>query len=225
MTDIGKNLKNVLNQINAAEKSSNRETGFVRLVAVSKVQPIEVIEEAIKAGHRVFGENWVQEAREKYTPLKEKYPDIELHLIGALQTNKALDAVKLFDVIQTLDRPGLALEIAKAILKTGKTPRLYVEVNIGSEEQKAGVSPEELPDFLKECKEKHNLKISGLMCIPPANEDPLIYFNKMKLLAMAHDLPHLSMGMSSDFQSAIACGATEVRVGTAIFGERSKTKE
>lgn len=220
MTNIGKNLQTVLHQITEAEKAANREPGSVRLVAVSKVQPAEAIEEAIKSGQKIFGENWVQEARDKYVPLKEKYPDIELHLIGALQTNKALDAVKLFDVIQTLDRPGLAVEIAKAIKKTGKTPRLYVEVNIGNEKQKAGISPEDLAAFLKECKEKHGLEISGLMCIPPANEDPLIYFNKMKFLTTTHHLPHLSMGMSADFQSAIACGATEVRVGTAIFGTR-----
>jgi hypothetical protein len=210
MTHIADNLARIRAQIQNA-----------KLIAVSKTHGIDAVREALLAGQRIFGENRVQEAQEKFPPLRAAYPDIELHLIGPLQTNKAQDAVELFDVIQTLDRPRLAEALAAAIRKTGHTPRLSIEVNIGHEEQKAGVAPEHVSDFLVYCRNRCGLKISGLMCIPPHGQDPRPYFAAMRELSKRYALPHLSMGMSGDFREAVACGATEVRVGTAIFGERS----
>ena len=205
----------------AAHLETLRPTlGPARLIAVSKTHPAEAVREAVLAGQRVFGENRVQEAQSKFPPLKEAYPDLELHLIGPLQTNKARDAVALFDVIQTLDRPALADALAKAIRQTGKTPRLYVEINIGNEPQKAGIAPEELGAFLAYCRETCALEIEGLMCIPPHGQAPRPFFAQMKALAETFRLPHLSMGMSADYREAVACGATEVRIGTAIFGTR-----
>jgi PLP dependent protein len=190
------------------------------LIAVSKTHSIGAIREALAAGQRVFGENRVQEAQEKFPLVREEYPDIELHLIGALQTNKAQDAVELFDVIQTLDRPALADALAKAMLKTGRHPRLYIEVNIGCEPQKSGIAPDQIDSFLAYCRDVCKLSIAGLMCIPPMERDPRPYFRAMRSLTDRMALPHLSMGMSADFEAAIECGATEVRVGTAIFGAR-----
>ena len=192
------------------------------LIAVSKTRSVEEIREALNAGQRVFGENKVQEAQAKFPALRKAYPDIELHLIGALQTNKALAAVELFDVIQTLDRPALAEALTKAIRKTGRSPRLYVEVNIGNEPQKAGLAPEKLGEFIAFCHKDCGLSITGLMCIPPHDQAPAPFFQQMRKLANTCALPHLSMGMSGDFETAALCGATEVRVGTAIFGERSR---
>ena len=202
-----------LAQIKARAKSA-------QLIAVSKRHSVEEIREALTAGQRVFGENRVQEAQTKFPDLRATFPDIELHLIGALQTNKAQAAIDLCDVIQTLDRPALATALAKAIRKTGRTPRLYVEVNIGREPQKAGILPEELDAFLVFCRQECGLSITGLMCIPPHDQDPAPFFRQMRTLADTFALPHLSMGMSGDFEKAIECGATEIRVGTAIFGER-----
>jgi len=190
------------------------------LIAVTKTQPIEAIHEALAAGQRVFGENRVQEAQSKFPALRKLYGDIELHLIGALQTNKARDAVELFDVIETLDRPALAKALAKAIKKTGRTPRLYIEINIGKEPQKAGISPEKIKDFLHFCQNDCGLSISGLMCIPPQGQDPRFYFEQMRSLANHLKLGHVSMGMSEDYEIALQCGATEIRLGTAIFGRR-----
>lgn len=195
--------------------------GKTTLIAVSKFQPVEAVHDAVDAGQRLFGENRVQEAQRKFSALRAEHPDIELHLIGALQTNKAAEAVSLFDVIQTLDRPALAEALAKAIRKTGKTPRFYIEVNIGREPQKAGIEPEHTGAFLKLCHETYGLSVSGLMCIPPEGLDPQPYFKSLRDLGKRLELPHLSMGMSSDFEKAIACGATEVRLGTAIFGNRA----
>ncbi len=191
------------------------------LIAVSKTRNVEEIREALEAGQRVFGENRVQEAQAKFPALRTAYPDIELHLIGALQTNKAQAAVELFDVIQTLDRRPLADAVAKAIRKTGRAPSLYIEINIANEPQKAGILPEELEAFITYCREKCGLSITGLMCIPPHDLDPAPFFRLMRVMADTFALPHLSMGMSGDFETAIECGATEVRVGTAIFGERA----
>jgi pyridoxal phosphate enzyme (YggS family) len=190
------------------------------LVAVSKNHSRETVIEALAAGQMVFGENRVQEAQKKFSGLCEQYPGIELHLIGPLQTNKAEDAVRLFDVIETLDRPKLAEALAAAIKKTGRTPRLYIEVNIGDEAQKAGISPAQLSDFLGYCRDQCGLTVSGLMCIPPQGQDARPHFKAMRKLADQFTLPHLSMGMSADFEAAIECGTTEVRVGTAIFGVR-----
>ena len=193
------------------------------LIAVSKGHTEKDVREALAAGQRVFGENRVQEAQEKFLSLRHDYPDIELHMIGPLQSNKTEAAVQLFDVIQTLDRLSLAEALAKAIRKTGKHPRLYIEINIGNEKQKAGIAPDQLDDFFATCK-KLKLEISGLMCIPPQHEDPRPYFMKMRDLQKRLGLKHLSMGMSSDFETALACGATEVRVGTVIFGKREVIK-
>jgi len=196
------------------------KTPNATLIAVSKTRSIEEIRQALKAGQRVFGENRVQEAQAKFPDLRKDHPDIELHLIGALQTNKAQTAVELFDVIQTVDRPDLAKALAKAIQRTGRTPRLYVEVNIGREPQKAGILPEQLEAFLTYCRTDCGLSLTGLMCIPPHDQDPAPYFQQMRKLADEFSLPQLSMGMSGDYETAIQYGATEIRVGTAIFGER-----
>lgn len=195
------------------------------LIAVSKTRSLDEIREALNAGQRLFGENRVQEAQTKFPALRAAYPDLELHLIGPLQTNKAQAAVELFDVIQTLDRPSLAEALAKAIRKTKRTPRLYIEVNIGAEAQKSGILPDQLENFLAHCRDACGLSVSGLMCIPPHGEDPRPYFNAMRELAKKEKLPHLSMGMSEDFEMAVECGATEIRVGTAIFGKRLANNE
>jgi PLP dependent protein len=209
MTSVAENLAAVRERL-----------GEATLIAVSKTQEIKVIREALAGGQRVFGENRVQEARLKFPALRLEYPDIELHLVGALQTNKARDAVELFDVIQTLDRPELAEALARAISKTGQSPRLYIEINVGLEPQKAGIAPDKAEAFLFFCRDVCKLSITGLMCIPPEGRDPRPYFCSMRETAAQLSLPHLSMGMSADFEIAIACGATEVRVGTALFGER-----
>jgi hypothetical protein len=194
----------------------------VRLVAVSKFHPVEAVAEALAAEQFCFGENRVQEAASKFPALREAYPQIELNLIGPLQTNKVDQAVALFDVIQTLDRPRLAEALARAFKKTARRPRLYIEVNLGAEPQKAGIAPEELKSFLKESRDVWGLKIEGLMAIPPFGQDPVPYFRQLVALADRFGLQGRSIGMSDDFESAIACGATEVRVGTALFGVRGK---
>jgi pyridoxal phosphate enzyme (YggS family) len=196
-----------------------QQLGTTKLIAVSKMQDSDAVREALQAGQMIFGENRVQEAQKKFPELRQTYPHIELHLIGPLQTNKAQDAVETFDVIQTLDRPALADALIKATAKTGRKPRLYIEVNIGREAQKTGIAPEGLEFFLRQCRTK-GLEISGLMCIPPLSQDPRPYFTRLKALADLHGLQHLSMGMSADYKIAIECGATEVRIGTAIFGSR-----
>lgn len=217
---ISANLAGLREKINLSAISSHRAPASVKLIAVSKRHPSEVIEAAIDAGQTCFGENRVQEAETKFKELRQKHPELELHLIGQLQTNKAETAVNLFNVIQTLDRPNLAEAIAKAIRKTGKTPKLYIEVNIGNEPQKSGIAPESLEEFLSQCLSSYGLAISGLMCIPPQSEAPTPHFQRLKLLADRFGLTNISMGMSDDFESAIDSGATEVRIGTAIFGER-----
>ena len=195
----------------------------VTLIAVSKSHDVEAVRQALAAGQRVFGENRVQEAQKKFVDLHSDYPDIELHLIGPLQSNKAREAVVLFDVIETVDRPSLADALSAALRKTQRRPRLYIEVNIGREPQKSGILPDQLDDFYAYCQEKRDLPIEGLMCIPPHNKDPFPYFQSMRKAQQRLKLDHLSMGMSSDFVAAIACGATEVRIGTAIFGRRELT--
>jgi len=216
MTDIEKNLREIRQRI---EKAA--EERAIDLIAVSKFKTIDDVRDALRAGQRVFGENRVQEARKKFVELRNEYPDLTLHLIGPLQTNKADEAVQVFDVIQTIDRPSLAEAVAKAIQKTGKTPRLYIEVNIGDEPQKAGVVEKELDSFIDFARSVCGLVISGLMCIPPQSENPEPYFHRMKTLADHYKMTHLSMGMSGDFEMALRCGATEVRVGTGIFGVRN----
>src|SRR5215510_13354789 len=217
---IDNRLATVRQDIARACRDAGRPTGSVALVAVSKTFGADVIEPAIAAGQRVFGENRVQEAKAKWPALRERHPDIELHLIGPLQSNKAREAVALFDAIHSLDRPSLAEALAKEIARQGRTPLLFVEVNTGGEPQKAGVLPERADDFLNTCRERYGLIISGLMCIPPADEPPAPHFALTAKIAGRNGLKLLSMGMSADFATAIAFGATHVRIGTAIFGTR-----
>ncbi len=191
-----------------------------KLIAVSKTVPAAVIEEAIEAGQHVFGENRVQEAYGKWPALRELHSDIELHLIGPLQSNKVREAIALFDVIETLDRPKLARALAEEMERQGTRPRLFVQVNTGEEEQKAGIAPDETAAFVALCRDTFNLEIDGLMCIPPYDEEPAMHFALLAKLAEELGLAELSMGMSGDFAKAVAFGATYVRVGTAIFGER-----
>jgi PLP dependent protein len=214
-------LTKVRDQIARACADARRDPASVTLVAISKTFGANAIEPVIAAGQRVFGENRVQEAKAKWPPLKERHGGIELHLVGALQSNKAKDAVALFDTIHSLDRPSLAEALAKEISKQGRRPTLFVEVNTGGEAQKSGVLPEETDAFVKACRERYGLQVAGLMCLPPADEPPAPHFALTAKIARRNNLPLLSMGMSADFPIAIAFGATHVRVGTAIFGERS----
>ena len=214
-------LTKVRDQIARACADARRDPASVTLVAISKTFGAKAIEPVIAAGQRVFGENRVQEAKAKWPPLKERHGGIELHLVGALQSNKAKDAVALFDAIHSLDRPSLAEALAKEISKQGRRPTLFVEVNTGGEVQKSGVLPEETDAFVKACRERYGLQVAGLMCLPPADEPPAPHFALTAKIARRNNLPLLSMGMSADFPIAIAFGATHVRVGTAIFGERS----
>jgi pyridoxal phosphate enzyme (YggS family) len=189
-------------------------------MAVSKTFPPEAIEPVLAAGQRVFGENYVQEAKGKWPALRERYPGVELHLIGPLQSNKAKDAVALFDAIHSLDRASLAEALAKEIQKQGRRPRLLVQVNTGEEPQKSGVLPREADAFLEACRDRWGLAVEGLMAIPPAEDPPSPHFALLAAIAKRHGMPLLSMGMSADFEAAIQLGATHVRVGSAIFGER-----
>jgi PLP dependent protein len=214
-------LQSVRAAIARAARDFGRDPASVTLVAVSKTFPAEAIEPVLAAGQRVFGENYVQEATAKWAALRERYPDVELHLIGPLQSNKARDAVRFFDVIHTLDRDSLAKELAKEIAKAGRAPRLLVQVNTGEEPQKGGVVPAEADAFIAACRERWCLAVEGLMCIPPADEPPSPHFALLNKIAARNGLKTLSMGMSADFEAAIQLGATHVRVGSAIFGERA----
>ena len=204
-----------------AARGAGRDASWVTLVAVSKTFGADAVQAALDAGQRVFGENRVQEAAAKFPALKASHPDLELHLIGPLQTNKAREAVALFDVIESVDREKLARELAKEMARAGRRPRLYVQVNIGEEPQKAGVAPGELDALLEACRGL-GLAIEGLMCIPPADQPPAPFFASLRELAARHALPVASMGMSGDYAEAIAQGATHVRVGSAIFGVRPR---
>ena len=219
-TDTARRLAEVSAKIRQAEAEAERPAGSVTLVAVSKTFDAEAIRPVIEAGQRVFGENRVQEATAKWPDLKAGRADIELHLIGPLQSNKAREAVALFDVIETVDRDKIAAELAKEIARQGKALRLYVQVNIGSEPQKAGIAPKEAVAFVARCRDEHGLAIEGLMCIPPLDENPGPYFALLEKLAREAGVEKLSMGMSADYETAVAFGATSVRVGSAIFGHR-----
>jgi len=214
-------LTTVEEEIARACKEARRDRASVTLIAVSKTFDAAAISPVIDAGQRVFGENRVQEAKAKWPGLMSDHPGLALHLIGPLQSNKAKEAVALFDAIHSVDRPSLCEALAKEIARQGQRPTLFVEVNTGGEPQKAGVLPEATDEFLKACRERHGLAISGLMCIPPANEPPAPHFALTAKIAARNGLGLLSMGMSADFATAIAFGATHVRVGTAIFGGRS----
>ncbi|WP_136646355.1 YggS family pyridoxal phosphate-dependent enzyme [Tabrizicola sp. YIM 78059] len=213
-------LADIMARIRAAERAAGRAEGSVTLIAVSKVQPPDRVEAVLEQGHRVFGENYVQEAAAKWPAWTARFGPIELHMIGPLQTNKAKLAVDLFDAIHTLDRPSLAQKLANLQQARGALPRLFVQVNTGAEPQKAGVLPADLSGFLKDCRAM-DLSPIGLMCIPPEGEDPVPHFAMLARMAADHGLSALSMGMSGDFETAIAQGATHVRVGSAIFGARS----
>jgi len=207
-------------RIDKARGAAIRPAPFTTLVAVSKGHGAERVRAVLEAGHRVFGESRVQEANAKWPPLKRAHPDVELHLIGPLQTNKVREAVQLFDVIQTLDRPKLATALTAERARTGRSPTLFIQVNTGEESQKAGVAPQDAPGFIAWCRDELELPVRGLMCIPPVDEPPAPHFALLQKLAREHGLALLSMGMSGDFETAIKFGATHVRIGTAIFGER-----
>lgn len=213
-------LADITERLREAERAAGRADGSVTLIAVSKVQPAERVEAVLDQGHRVFGENYVQEAAGKWPAWRDRFGPVELHMIGPLQTNKAKVAVELFDAIHTLDRPSLASKLASLQQARGSLPQLFVQVNTGEEPQKAGVLPADLAGFLKDCRVME-LSPVGLMCIPPEDQDSAPHFAMLARLAADHGLSGLSMGMSGDFESAVAHGATHVRVGSAIFGARA----
>ena len=213
-------LADITERLRAAERAAGRAEGSVKMIAVSKVQPAERVEAVLQQGHRVFGENYVQEAAGKWPTWRDRFGPLELHMIGPLQTNKAKVAVDLFEAIHTLDRPSLAQKLASLQQARGSLPQLFVQVNTGEEPQKAGVLPGELAGFLKDCRAM-DLAPVGLMCIPPEDQDSSPHFAMLARMAADHGLAGLSMGMSGDFESAVAQGATHVRVGSAIFGART----
>jgi pyridoxal phosphate enzyme (YggS family) len=217
---VAANLAKVRERMAAAARSGGRNPADVALVAISKMQAVEKIELVLAAGQRVFGENRVQEAAAKWPELKRLWPDCELHLVGPLQTNKARDAVALFDVIEGLDRPKLAQALKVEMARSGRRPACYVQVNTGEEPQKAGIAPTAADDFIRHCRTELGLPVAGLMCIPPADEEPSLHFALLGEIARRNGIAVLSMGMSADYEVAIAFGATHVRVGSAIFGER-----
>ncbi|WP_395710240.1 YggS family pyridoxal phosphate-dependent enzyme [Reyranella sp.] len=220
MTTTTDRLTAVRQRIAAAAQEAGRDPASVTLVAVSKTHGAERVRELLQAGQRTFGENRVQEAEGKFPALKAEYPDLELHLIGPLQTNKAREAVALFDVIQSVDRERLAATLAKEMDRAGRRPRCYIQVNTGEEEQKAGVVPAEVDTFVAVCRDTHKLPVVGLMCIPPVDEEPALHFALLAKMAARNGLACVSMGMSADYETAVKLGATHVRVGTALFGER-----
>ena len=215
----GTGLASVIERLRAAERRAGRPQGLVRLVAVSKLQPEERVRAVLDAGHRLFGENRVQEAQGRWEPLREAYEGIELHLVGPLQSNKARAAVELFDAIHTVDRPRLAEALARLAQERGRCPDLFVQVNTGEEPQKAGVPPDDADALVARCRAL-NLPLRGLMCIPPQDEEPTLHFALLARIAERNGLDRLSMGMSGDFERAVAQGATHVRVGSSVFGER-----
>lgn len=212
-------LTEITAQIAQAEAAANRPAGSVNLIAVSKVQPNERVAAVLDQGHRLFGENRVQEAADKWPAFRDTYGPVDVHLIGPLQTNKARQAMELFQAIHSVDRPKLAKTIARLAQELGQCPDLFIQVNTGEEPQKAGVLPAQTDGFVAECRAL-DLPVVGLMCIPPVDEEPALHFALLAKLAKRNDLAGLSMGMSSDFASAIALGATHVRIGSAIFGDR-----
>lgn len=217
---VAEALTRIRDRIASAAIRAARTPESVTLVAVSKTKPVAAIHQALAAGQMVFGENRVQEADSKFPGLRPVWPDLRLHLIGGLQTNKARDAVRIADVIESLDRPRLADAIATACAKEGRTPDLLIEINVGDEQQKAGISRADADGFIDDCRGRFGSALRGLMCVPPANEDPAPHFAWLADRAARHGLPVVSMGMSADFEIAIAHGATWVRVGSAIFGAR-----
>ena len=223
MDQIAANLAAVRARIEAAARAAGRPADAVNLVAVSKTHPADSVRAALEAGQRVFGENRVQEAIAKFPGLRGDYPDLTLHLIGPLQTNKVKEAVAHCDVIETVDRPRLAEALAREMERSGRRLPCFIEVNTGEEPQKAGVLPTDADAFIADCRDRLGLAVNGLMCIPPENEEPALHFALLREIARRNGLDQLSMGMSADFETAIRFGATHVRVGTAIFGARQVT--
>ena len=219
---VANNLRQVHERIAAAAGIVGRDPDAVALVAVSKVQPIERIRGALAAGHRIFGENRVQEAIGRWPPLRAEFPDLSLHLIGPLQTNKVRDAIALFDVIETVDRPRLAEALKREMDRQSRRLACFVQVNTGEEPQKTGIRPAETRSFVAWCRDTVNLDVAGLMCLPPVDDEPALHFALLRELARECGLNKLSMGMSGDYDVAIEFGATHVRVGTAIFGARTQ---
>ncbi len=213
-------LTDITKRIDHAAREAGRDPASVRLIAVSKVQPLARIEAVLEEGHRLFGENRVQEAQSKWPGLRDRYDGVELHLIGPLQTNKVKPAMDLFDTIQSLDRTRLAVKIATEAQERGSCPDLYVQVNTGAEKQKAGIAPDEADAFIARCREELDLPVIGIMAIPPADEAPDTHFDLLARIAERNGIAEISMGMSADFETAIANGATSVRVGSALFGTR-----
>lgn len=220
MSEGAKHLREVQDKIELAARAVGRDPVGISLVAVSKTHGADRVRELLAAGHRLFGENRVQEAQEKFPPLKAEYPDLQLHLIGPLQTNKAREAVALFDVIQSVDRDKLAAALAKEMARANTRPDCFIQVNTGEEPQKAGILPNDLDSFVAACRETHKLPIIGLMCIPPMEEEPALHFALLAKMAARHGLANISMGMSADYETAVRLGATHVRVGSALFGQR-----
>ncbi len=218
---VAARLVDIRARIARAADEAGRPAASVTLIAIAKRQPPARIEAALEAGHRVFGENRVQEAQGRWPKLRERYPDVTLHMVGPLQTNKAEDAVALFDAIHSVDRAKLARKLGEAMRTLDKRPACFVQVNTGEEPQKAGVGPEDADAFVAACREDYGLPVAGLMCIPPLDDDPAPHFALLAQIARRTEVPCLSMGMSADFETAIVLGATHVRVGTALFGERT----
>jgi PLP dependent protein len=220
MNEGAQHLGEVSGRIAQAAHAAGRDPAGVTLVAVSKTHGADRVRELLAVGQRVFGENRVQEAQEKFPALKAEYADLKLHLIGPLQTNKAREAVALFDVIQSVDREKLAVTLAKEMTRADKRPDCFIQVNTGEEPQKAGILPTDLDSFVAVCRDRHKLPVVGLMCIPPVDEEPALHFALLAKMAARHDLPNISMGMSADYETAVRLGATHVRVGSALFGHR-----
>ncbi len=218
--DPAKRIAEIRARIVTAAAEAGKDGAGVQIIAVSKKHGVETIERALAGGCRLFGENRVQEAQAKWPALKERYPDMRLHLIGPLQTNKARDAVALFDAIQTIDREKLARVLAEEIEKSGRSPDLFIQINTGEEDQKAGVAPAAADAFIAQCRKEYGLDVTGVMCIPPVDEAPAPHFALLKKIADRNDLANVSMGMSGDYETAVQLGATHVRIGTEIFGPR-----
>tara|TARA_R110000868_G_scaffold58228_1_gene180012 strand:+ start:1040 stop:1747 length:708 start_codon:yes stop_codon:yes gene_type:complete len=220
--DIAANLAEVQAKVAEAARTAGRDPAAVTLVAVGKTFPADHMLPALNAGQRAFGENRVQEAEEKWPGLRTRFPDLRLHLIGPLQSNKVRKAVDVFDVIETVDRPKLARALANVMAETGRRPDCFIQVNTGAEDQKAGVLPQHADAFIAQCRDDFALPVTGLMCIPPVDEEPSLHFQLLAEIAKRNGLAQLSMGMSADYEIAVAFGATHVRVGSAIFGTRPK---
>ena len=217
---VAARLQAIRDQIERASGAVERPPDGVSLIAVSKKQPDDRVQAALDAGHRIFGENRVQEAQERWAERRDVIADLELHLVGALQSNKAKDAVELFDAIHSVDRESVAKALAKEIAKQGRRPALFVQINTGEEPQKAGIAPGDADAFIAWCRGELDLPVAGVMCLPPVDEEPAPHFALLAKIAARNDLPKLSMGMSGDYETAVQLGATHVRIGSAIFGER-----